>query len=294
MKLLIGFDGSPSSLTALHDLQNAGLPASGEALILTLADFFLPPSPPDAPFNAMEQNALVARREAEQRRDALLVEAQNAALLLKETLPGWTIRAEADIDAPAWGLLKRADDWKPDLLCLGAPHASRLERLFFGSLCQKIVSHAHCPVRIGRIEGQPRPLKLLLAIDGSADSQAAADALLARQWPAGTEVLVVSVQDSRFTRFAGTILSSLYDEPEKGILGQIVDRCRAAGLTASWKVLDGVPKSELLSAAAEGGIHSVFVGASGAGALQRAILGSVSAALAARAACSVEVVRPVA
>jgi nucleotide-binding universal stress UspA family protein len=294
MKLLIGFDGSPSSLIALHDLQNAGLPASGEALILTLADFFLPPSPPDAPFNAMEQNALVARREAEQRRDALLVEAQNAALLLKETLPGWTIRAEADIDAPAWGLLKRADDWKPDLFCLGAPHASRLERLFFGSLCQKIVSHAHCPVRIGRIEGLPRPLKLLLAIDGSADAQAAADALLARQWPSGTEVLVVSVQDSRFTRFAGTILSSLYDEPEKGILGQVVDRCRAAGLTASWKVLDGVPKSELLAVAAEGGIHSVFVGASGAGALQRAILGSVSAALAARAACSVEVVRPVA
>lgn len=293
MKLLIGFDGSPQAGHALHDLQNAGLPESGEAVLLALADLFLPPYPPDAPFNSMQQNALLARQEAEMRRDALLEEARNAALLLKESLPGWTVRAEAEVDAPAWGLVKRADEWHPDLLCIGAPHSSRMERLFFGSICEKVLSHARCPVRIGRTEGHGRPLQLLLAMDGSADSCAAGEAILARRWPAGTAVHIVAVRDSRFTRFAGAMLSSIYDEPESGAIGKLTERFTAAGLAASFTIRDGKPAHELIAAATELGAHCIFTGASGAGAMERLILGSVSSALAARAACSVEVVRRV-
>lgn len=291
MKLLIGFDGSPLATAALHDLKNAGLPETGEALLLAVADYFLAPCPPDAPFNAVEQNALAARRVAEVRRDALLAETHNAALLLKEDLPGWTVRAEADIDAPAWGILRKADEWKPDLLCVGAPRASRMERLFFGSVCEKVVSHATCSVRIGRTEGHGRPLHLLLAMDGSPDALAAAEVILARKWPADTELVMVSVQDTRFTHFAGSMLSPVYDEPNDGVLARLVARFQAAGLTASSSIRDGVPKDEIIAAAAETGAHCVFAGAGGMSGFERLFLGSVSSALAARAACSVEVVR---
>src|SRR5689334_18461176 len=98
MRLLIGYDATPAAVTAVHDLQNAGLPESGEALLAGFADMFLPPFPPDAPFNAMEVDGLAARREAEIRRDALLAEAQKAALLLKDSMPGWTVRAEVEVD----------------------------------------------------------------------------------------------------------------------------------------------------------------------------------------------------
>ncbi|HEX2747285.1 MAG TPA: universal stress protein [Verrucomicrobiales bacterium] len=293
MKLLAGYDASPAAVAAVHDLQNAGLPESGEALLLGFSDLFLPPVPPDAPFNSMEINAVAARREAEVRRDALLAETQNAALLLKESLPGWTVRAEADIDAPASGLLSRAAEWQPDLLCIGAPHSSRMERLFFGSVCARVVAHAACSVRIGRTEGHGRPLKLMLASDGSADSMAAADTILARRWPAGTEVVIVSVLDSRFTHFAGTMLSPVAGEPEDGMLNGMTARFKEAGLAASFSTVSGVPKAELLKAAAEWGVHCIFAGASGSGALERLIMGSVSSALAERAACSVEICRRV-
>lgn len=291
MKLLIGYDGSGPATTALHDLTNAGLPDSGEAILLGLADFVLLPYPPDAPFNAPEQSAFLAHHEAEARRDALLVEAQNAALLLKENLPGWTIRAEADIGAPAEGLLKKAEEWKPDLLCIGAPHHSRLERLFFGSICDRIVRHSICSVRIGRTESAGRPLRLLLAMDASKDAQAAAAALLGRTWPRDTEVLVMSVEDSRLTRLAGSVVSAVYHEPVPQMLETLVSRLNSAGLKASSSIVDGVPKNELLAAAAQWPAHCIFMGASGTGALERLIMGSVSSALAAGAPCSVEVIR---
>jgi nucleotide-binding universal stress UspA family protein len=291
MRLLIGYDGSPHAVTALHDLQNAGLPEHGEALLLALADLFLPPWPPDAPFNASEQSAVLSHHEAEKQRDALLAGAQNAAVLLKESLPGWSIRAEADIDAPARGLLKRAEDWNAGILCLGAPRATRLERLFFGSVCQRVVSHAKTTVRIGRTEGQGRPLRLMLATDGSPDAGAAAEMILSRRWPPQTEVRVVSVRDTRCVPFAGEMVVPLTDGPGRGSLDAIVSRLQAAGLSASCMVREGVPKDELVAAAAETGAHCVFTGASGMGAFESLFMGSVSSALAARAACSVEVVR---
>ncbi len=291
MKVLIGFDASPASVLAVHDLHNAGLPETGEAILVGFADMFLPPFPPDAPYNAMDVDGLEARREAEIRRDTLLTEAQNAALLLKERMPGWTIRAEADVDAPATGLLQKAAEWQPDLLCLGAPHTSRLERLFFGSICSRVVSHAGCSVRIGRTDDHWRPLLLMLATDGSPDAQAAAETILSRRWPEGTEVRVVSVLDSRFSHFAGSLLSPVAGEPRDGMLDGLVARFQAAGLKASFEVLDGSPKSELLKAATGMGAHCIFAGASGAGALELLLMGSVSSALAERAACSVEIVR---
>jgi nucleotide-binding universal stress UspA family protein len=291
MRLLIGYDGSPHAVTALHDLKNAGLPERGEALLLALADLFLPPWPPDAPFNATGQGAVHLRREAESRQDSLLAEAQNAALLLKESLPDWNVRAEADIDAPARGLLKRAEDWKADLLCVGAPHTTRLERLFFGSVCQRVVSHAKTTVRIGRTEGLGRPLRLMLATDGSPDAEAAAEMIPTRRWPANTEVHVVCVRDTRCVPFAGEMVVPVPVEPERGRIEAIAARLQAAGLNASCAIREGVPKDELIAAATESGAHCVFTGASGMGSIERFFMGSVSSALAARATCSVEIVR---
>lgn len=48
LKLLLGYDGSPCGDAALHDLQRAGLPQEVEAVVLSAADVFLLPPPPDA------------------------------------------------------------------------------------------------------------------------------------------------------------------------------------------------------------------------------------------------------
>jgi hypothetical protein len=48
MRLLIAYDGSESADSALDDLTHAGLPADGEALVMTVAEVWLPPPPPSA------------------------------------------------------------------------------------------------------------------------------------------------------------------------------------------------------------------------------------------------------
>lgn len=66
---------------------------------------------------------------------------------------------------------------------------------------------------------------------------------------------------------------------------------RSAGLAASSLVQEGRPEHVLLDEAKKWGADCIFVGASGLGTLGRLLLGSVSAKVAARAPCSVEVIR---
>jgi len=67
---------------------------------------------------------------------------------------------------------------------------------------------------------------------------------------------------------------------------------RETGLSASSAVLEGDPRRALLEEAARWEADCIFVGATGLGAFERLLLGTVSAAVAGRAHCSVEVVRP--
>src|SRR3982751_6558290 len=45
MRLLIAYDGSQSADAALDDLTHAGLPQKGEALVMSVAEVWLPPPP---------------------------------------------------------------------------------------------------------------------------------------------------------------------------------------------------------------------------------------------------------
>jgi nucleotide-binding universal stress UspA family protein len=65
----------------------------------------------------------------------------------------------------------------------------------------------------------------------------------------------------------------------------------ATGLRVSAVVREGDPKSVLVEEAEKWGADSIFIGAKGHRFFERVLLGSVSYAVAARAHCSVEVVR---
>jgi nucleotide-binding universal stress UspA family protein len=72
----------------------------------------------------------------------------------------------------------------------------------------------------------------------------------------------------------------------------VVRRFTDAGLIATPLVERGDPKRILVEEARRWKADAVFVGAKGHNRLERFLLGSVSAAVAARAPCTVEVVRP--
>lgn len=307
MRLLIGYDGSPSAQVVLEDLGHAGLPPHSHAIVLSIADMIaLPPGGPDLDPTLPEWLAGTIRRAQSERQsaiEAMRSQADLAAGRLEEAFPTWKVDAEAHGDSPTWGIVKRSDDLHPDLVVLGSRGRAVVERLGLGSVSLQVLHAARCSVRIAR--SRPRkqgaPLGLLVGVDGSRHSLAAVRAVTSRTWPPLTQVRVVSALDA----FLATAVVSprhdlarwLQENAETStwvhrMVEDLAQELRAASLDAEGVVLIGAPKAVLLEEAERWQADCVFLGSQGLNAVERLMLGSVSTAVAARAACSVEISRP--
>jgi nucleotide-binding universal stress UspA family protein len=306
MKILIAYDGSTYANTALEDLHRTGLPRVAEVLIMSVADVFLPPPSSPEPAFPAQIPAVVQRAWAQATHavDEARTLAQQARTHLLTSFPAWEVRAEACADSPAWAIIKQADTWQPDLLVVGSHGRSALGRIVLGSVSQKILTEAQCSVRVGRRPRQTDtlPLHLLIGIDGSPDAAAAVQAVAARAWPAGSAVRLVTALDARmctalaFMRPPGEPETEVSETDESAWMSKTVNAMAAPlqrrGLTVSSVIKEGDPKHVLLDEAEHWEADCIFIGARGLRRVERFLLGSVSAAVAARAHCSVEVVRP--
>ena len=146
-------------------------------------------------------------------------------------------------------------------------------------------------------------MKILLAVDGSEASRAAAHSVAARPWPAGTEIKILAVADLHVvpgTEF-GMLPPSFYEELATAANEQAQAALEAAreiiepritpGLTLTTKQKTGFAKAVILDEAAHWGTDLIVVGSHGYQGVQRFLLGSVSQAIATHAPCSVEIVR---
>lgn len=309
MKILIGYDGSDCANHALEDVRRAGLPDVAEVFVLSAADVFLPPPlgegedvfPLYVPAGVKRAHEHAARAVGEAR---LL--AEGAAQRLREFFPGWHVYSEATADSPAWALVKKSYEWRPDLVVVGAQgHAVLGGRLILGSVSQRVLYEARCSVRVARDGSRKEagaPIRLVVGMDGSTDAEAAVAAVAARSWPRGSEARLVSVLDDFMSVKADpdepSVLKWVDAEDEKdwewvrGVFEPAAGQLRAAGLKATVELRKGNPKSVLVEEAESWGADCVFVGARGMRGVEHLLMGSVSAAVAARAHCSVEVVRP--
>ncbi len=204
----------------------------------------------------------------------------------------------------AWELIAEADEWKPDLIVVGSHGRGAFGRFILGSVSQRVLTEARCSVRIarGRVDEPDSPVRIVVGTDGSPASDEALRAVAARKWPARSEVKVVLVDDPLAPEFLGKLIPPLervLEEDRKEerawvekISARSVDILRAAKIKTTCVVREGDPKQELCKAAQEWGADCIFVGSAGfSNRLERFVLGSVSGAVAARAHCSVEVVR---
>jgi len=307
MKVLIAYDGSSHAKAALDELQRAGLPRVAEALIMSVADVFLPPASRPTPELPPQVSAAV--QQARSRAADALAEAQALAQQGQHefltSFPAWDVHAEACADSPAWAIIKKADAWRPDLIVVGSHGRSAVSRFLLGSVSQKVLTAAHCSVRVGRSPHQPvaAPLHLLIGIDGSPDAAAAVHAVARREWPAGSTAYLVTALDARmctamaFMEPSADIGTVVHNADATEWMSRTVETLaaplRTRGLTVSSVITEGDPKHVLLDEAAQRGADCIFVGARGLSGVERFLLGSVSAAVAAQAHCSVEVVRTV-
>jgi nucleotide-binding universal stress UspA family protein len=312
MKILIGYDGSDCAEAALDDLQRAGLPLVAEALVMSVTEIWLPPPPPSS-FEIVEQarevhvpadltrvyaKASPAVKEAQSL-------AERAAARLRTNFPSWEVAAIAAAGSPSRELIMKADEWQPDLVVVGSHGRSSLGRLVLGSVSQGALTHARGSVRVarGRVEEPNTPVRIVIGVDGSHAGAAAVREVASRRWPSGSEVRIVAVNDPLTPTLVGQFIprvAKAIDESNqadrewlKGILESSCQQLRQAKLKVSSDIREGDPKRVLVEIAKQWRADSVFVGSIGFGnPFERFVLGSVSAAVAARSHCSVEVVRP--
>jgi nucleotide-binding universal stress UspA family protein len=145
-------------------------------------------------------------------------------------------------------------------------------------------------------------MKILLAVDGSECSRAAAAEAARRPWPAGSEVKVISVYGVRLSPMAkpwllprneGGILEARRQEAlniVKETAAELVSGSRGQ-LVIKQEAREGSPKQVILEEAEAWGTDLIILGSHGYGPCDRFLLGSVSNAVAAHARCSVEIVR---
>lgn len=296
MRLLIGYDGSPGADAALDELRQGGLPAKCDAIVLSVADGFIPPEPALSDVAARNQYDHF-HREVLAQVERCRVQAQRAADHLKRGFPGWAVQAEAIADSPGWGVIRRAEGWeggsRADLVAVGATGRSALGRMLLGSVAHKVVTYAQCSVRVSRLATgrADTNVQLLVGVDGSPDAFAAVRAVCSRYWPAGTNVHVVCVIDTRLKAMHAALRASDADEVAEILAEQAASELRGVGLAVTKHVAQGDAKDELLKQAEQVSANCVFVGARGLSRVNRILLGSVSTGVAMRAACSVEVAR---
>jgi nucleotide-binding universal stress UspA family protein len=173
-----------------------------------------------------------------------------------------------------------------------------------GSVSQKVLTEARCSVRVarGRVEVEESPARILIGVDGSHGAEAAVLEVASRRWPLRSEARVVVVEDPVVPTLIGNLIPNVAGwlegdgeakaEWERKLAEHAAELLRPSELIVSSAVLKGDPKSVLVEEAERWGADSIFVGSVGfSNRFERFLLGSVSAAVAARAHCSVEVVR---
>ena len=305
MKILIGYDGSECADAAIGDLRRAGLPEIVEAQVLAVAEVWLPPpdSSESGTGSAKRVDSIIAPIYAKARRAVEEAEglASRGRSRVCALFPKWMVTSSTSYGSPAWELVFTADKWQPDLVVVGSHGHSALGRFVLGSVSQVVLNESQSSVRVsrGRVEEPDTPVRIIVGLDGSAESEAVVREVASRAWPTNSEVKLVVVDDPISVNFADEELPRMEDEEQadhawaEKILAENASLLGGLpGIEVTTELIEGNPKNEMITAAEDWGADCIFVGSSGSSNTSgRFILGSVSAAVASRAHCSVEVVR---
>ncbi|HUF03439.1 MAG TPA: universal stress protein [Aridibacter sp.] len=293
-KVLVAYDGSPSADEAIEDLQRAGI-ANAEFLVISVAEHWLQ----EVPGNGTTGDG----RRSKQGLAEATTFVKHAAERIRALFPEWKVDSKAVSGSPALEILTEAERFKPDLIVVGSQGRTALGRLILGSISQKVLSEASCSVRIGRVfEASPGKSVIVIAFDGSQGSHTAVKTVAERCWEEPCEIHLVAACEELVPTAIGRFIPPIVDwvkeevRLERVIMRKLADAAfetlKSAGCAVALEVRNGNPKQVVIEEASRVGADCIFIGANASAVkLGRFLIGSTSAAVAARADCPVEVVR---
>ena len=138
----------------------------------------------------------------------------------------------------------------------------------------------------------PNSQRILLAVDQSGSSRAAADEAIRRAASEQAALIVLTVLEPHNLHLPGGRLQRVDQERDRLTAGAlaIVHRARAAGVRATYLIWEGDPAEAILEASRAERADAIVLGSRPRTNLRRLILGSVSTEVSKRATCEVVVV----
>jgi len=289
MRVLFATDGSKDARAAAAYLKELPLPPATTVRIVVAVTL---------PGFSLEEPAIreFKRSVLEEARD--LADEARAVLVRREL----SVETDVVVGDPRAEIVRLADEWRADLIVLGARGLGRIKRLLLGSVSLAVARHASCPVLV--VKGRPRKLtSVLVAMDGSEDSFRAARFLQSLVLPRRTKVRLLSVVEPlRYpTTAPGAVRGQLLrmikevEAERRGELDKVLERAAAqlddklTRVTRSTPT--GAPADEIMAAANDYDTDLVVVGSRGRGGMARLLLGSVSEKVLRDARCPVLIVK---
>jgi nucleotide-binding universal stress UspA family protein len=230
---------------------------------------------------------------------------------------GFAVEGTLRVGRPHSEIVAAAADLGADLVVLTTHGFTGLKHVLLGSVADRVVRHAPCPVLVVRDQAPeavaastagegaapdtkaPEPFRLtrlLVPTDFSEASRAALEyaAALARAFQAG--VLLVHVTELPYVEAnLADVDTRAFEEGARAHaeeqLTRLTEAQRAAGLTIESRLLTGAAWHEVVTLAQEAGTELIVAGTHGYTGLKHALLGSTAERLVRHAPCPVLVVR---
>jgi nucleotide-binding universal stress UspA family protein len=293
MKILIGVDGSLSSLDAVRMVGRLVDPSRDEVAV-----YFSPME--------LEKRLLGSSRR--------IVDGAAAALFEEacSLLPGGFAKPFemiASSKSAAVGLLEAAAGWHADLLVVGARGHGSIEQFLLGSVSRAVVHGANLPVLVVRgVPPADRGPKTLVCHHPA--SAATIAAILGRlRWPDNTVGSVIGVAESMLAGPLPSWLEKTVRDPDTAaiadawqqehdkdveVIGSSLSAFQATLPTAFRSqapiIVEGNPGEQILSRSKQDGSDLIVIGRTPSDTLTRWLLGSTSEAVLTKAAASVLII----
>lgn len=287
-KILVAIDFSESSKMALDRASSLATQLEAELDVLNVweAPAFVPPE------SVMIEAALGGQTLVDlvEKRSGHDLDAFVAGVRERGVAVG---RALSERGAPSQVIVQMADRERYDLLVLGTHGRTGVSRAIMGSVAERVVRHAHCPVLTVRGDARSRPgaiRRILVAVDYSAHSLSALECAAAVADALGATLEVVHVRERPSYAAEELVVST---SPEHKPLGQLLNERAQAEMDLflrkvregadsaqrvpqSQRVIPGDPARTLLEELDKGAHDLVVLGTRGRSGLEHLLLGSVA------------------
>ncbi|HXV59796.1 MAG TPA: universal stress protein [Vicinamibacteria bacterium] len=311
MKVLLAVDGSEYSRASVALMKRLSMPKDCEVIVVTVLGT-------GASFGGDGFGVLDTEIAAlESYREDALVESRRMLSAIADELgeAGWTVRTRTEHGHTADRIVATANELGVDHIVVGSHGMTGFDRFLLGSVSRAVVTHAPCSVLvvrkpadtqdagtrelISRRADSGHPLRILAAFDGSPSARAAIELLRTLPLRADSELTVVTVLTVATTLYGKDILQRLstsWQEHSRAAqleLESVLARLKQATPNVFTKLIDdGTDASpDILRLATDLEVDIVVLGSTGTSAIERFLLGSVTARVLDHAPCSVWVVR---